>query len=200
MRQLRSDAGDNRDRILVAARLAFTVGGLSVPVKEIARRAQVGSATVYRRFPTKQALYRAAFGEDMVMCSLIVEEGLEAPDPWQGLCLTIEKLVIAHSDDPRVQTVLAQLSRSAEHADAHDRTMRGLAELIRRARVSGALRTDICIDDIVLAVQAGHGVRAGSRQDQVAASRRLAALLTRSFRADPDPAPLPPAVRLPTYG
>ncbi|MFQ6200839.1 TetR/AcrR family transcriptional regulator, partial [Streptomyces sp. NPDC000405] len=85
--QLRSDAGDNRDRILAAARLAFTAEGFSVPVREIARRAQVGAATVYRRFPTKQALFTAAFAEEMSLCSTVVEEGLAARDPWQGLSL-----------------------------------------------------------------------------------------------------------------
>src|ERR1700735_1274970 len=55
-RPLRSDARDNRDLILDAARAAFAAEGLNVPMREIARRAGVGQATLYRRFPTKQAL------------------------------------------------------------------------------------------------------------------------------------------------
>ncbi|CAM3337706.1 helix-turn-helix domain-containing protein [Kibdelosporangium persicum] len=58
---LRSDARDNRDRILVAARTAFAADGIDVPMREIARRAGVGPATLYRRFPTKEALVTAAF-------------------------------------------------------------------------------------------------------------------------------------------
>nr|WP_206322556.1 TetR/AcrR family transcriptional regulator [Streptomyces sp. HNM0575] len=194
---MRSDAGDNRERILAAARLAFTTGGLSVPVREIARLAEVGPATVYRRFPTKQALFTAAFGEEMSLCSTVVEEGLTASDPWQGLSLAVERLVTAYGGDPRVRAVIAQLSRSAEFTADRDRTVRGLLELIRRAKASGELRADVVLEDVVLAVQASHGVRAGSPAAQAAATRRLAALIIDSFRANPGAAPLPPAARLP---
>ncbi|MEU1299782.1 TetR/AcrR family transcriptional regulator [Streptomyces shenzhenensis] len=195
--QLRSDAGDNRDRILAAARLAFTAEGFSVPVREIARRAQVGAATVYRRFPTKQALFTAAFAEEMSLCSTVVEEGLAARDPWQGLSLVIEKLVTAYGGDSRVRSIVAKLSRSAEFTAAHDRTVRGLLELIRRAKASGELRADVALEDFVLAMQASHGIRAGSPAAQAVATRRLAALIIESFRADPDAVPLPPAARMP---
>ncbi|MGH3502353.1 MAG: helix-turn-helix domain-containing protein, partial [Nocardioidaceae bacterium] len=50
----RSDARDNRERILGAARAVFAVDGLNVPMREIARRAGVGPATLYRHFPTKE--------------------------------------------------------------------------------------------------------------------------------------------------
>lgn len=195
--RLRADAGDNRDRILAAARLAFTAGGPSVPVREIARRAQVGAATVYRRFPTKQALFAAAFADEMALCSTVVDEGLAASDPWHGLATVIEKLVTAYGGDPRTRTILAELSRGAEHAADRARTVRGLAELIRRAKASGDLRPDIVLEDIVLTMQAGHGIRAESAAAQAAATRRLAALIIQSFRAKPEPSPLPPPVRLP---
>ncbi len=94
---LRSDALDNRERILDAARAVFAAEGLDVPMREIARRAGVGPATLYRRFPTKQALVTEAFAEQMYACRAIVEEGLADPDPWQGLCLVIEKLCELHA-------------------------------------------------------------------------------------------------------
>ena len=58
---LRSDARDNRERILDAARAVFAAEGLNVPMREIARRAGVGPATLYRRFPTKEMLVTEAF-------------------------------------------------------------------------------------------------------------------------------------------
>jgi AcrR family transcriptional regulator len=61
-----------------------------VPFREIARRAQVGPATVYRHFPTKEALLAEAFVEQMARCSALVEEGLSAGDPWSGFCLVID--------------------------------------------------------------------------------------------------------------
>jgi AcrR family transcriptional regulator len=53
---LRAEARDNRERILEVARAVFAADGLNVPMREIARRAEVGPATLYRRFPAKEAL------------------------------------------------------------------------------------------------------------------------------------------------
>ncbi len=58
-RPLRADARRNRDKVLRAARDAFAVGGIGVPLDEIAARAGVGPGTVYRHFPTKEALFQA---------------------------------------------------------------------------------------------------------------------------------------------
>ncbi|NKI42858.1 TetR/AcrR family transcriptional regulator [Streptomyces physcomitrii] len=190
VRRPRTDAEDNRDRILAAALLVFTAEGSSAPVREVARRARVGVATVYRHFPTKQALFDAAFTEDMTLCTAIVQEGLAAPDPWQGLALAVERLVTTHGGaDPRVAAVHAHLARSAAFAPAREQAVRDLRELIRRAKESGALREDVGLDDVVLTMQAGRGIRAASPAAQAAATRRLAELILQSFRAVPRTSP-----------
>src|SRR5690349_1268544 len=71
---LRADALDNRERILDAARALFAAEGLDVPMGEIARRAGVGPATLYRRFPTKQTLIAEAFADEMRACHAIVDD------------------------------------------------------------------------------------------------------------------------------
>ena len=86
---LRSDALDNRERILDAPRAAFVAEGLNVPVREIARRAGVGPVTLYRHFPTKQLLATAAFTDQLYACRAIVDEGLADPDPWHSFCLGV---------------------------------------------------------------------------------------------------------------
>ncbi|MFV2175089.1 TetR/AcrR family transcriptional regulator [Actinomadura sp. LOL_016] len=196
-RKLRSDASDNRVRIIAAARVAFATEGFDVPVREIARRAQVSAATVYRRFPTKEALFAEAFSEQLAVCSAIVEEGLAAADPWRGFSLVIEKLMEAHALDRGFHAFVAQLPRAVDFTADRDRALRLLLALIRRAKEAGELRADFVLEDIVLAMMANDGIRAGSPRMRAAASRRFAALMIQSFRANPVPAPLPPAVRLP---
>lgn len=195
--KLRSDARDNRMRIVAAARMAFAAGGADVPIREIARRAEVGVATVYRHFPSKEALLTEAFAEQAALCSAVVEEGLAASDPWRGFRLVIEKLLEMHARDRGFRAYVAQLPSPAGIAADHDRALRMLLELIRRAKETGHLRPEIVVEDIALAMMANDGIRAESPELRAAASRRLAALMLDSFRATPSPAPLPPAVRLP---
>lgn len=191
---LRSDARDNRARILAVARAAFAAEGLDVPIREIARRAQVGAATVYRHFPTKEALLSEVFAEPMALCSAVVEEGLAEPDPWRGFCLVIERLMEVHALGRGLSNAFT--SRLPYFTADRDRTIRLLVRLIRRAKEAGSLRADFVLEDFILAMMANEGIRAESPEHRAAASRRFAALMIQSFRADPVPAPLPPAVRL----
>lgn len=196
--KLRSDARDNRGRILLVARAAFAAEGLDVPIREIARCAEVGVATVYRHFQTKEALLTEAFAEQMAFCSEIVEEGLAADDPWHGFSLVIEKLMRVHAlDRGFARAFTSRLPRAAGFAADRDRTLRLLLELVRRAKEAGSLRGDFVLEDISLALMANEGIRAESPEMRVAASRRFAALMIQAFQADPVPTPLPPAVRLP---
>ncbi|ROO90814.1 TetR family transcriptional regulator [Actinocorallia herbida] len=194
--QLRSDARDNRARILAVARAAFAVDGIEVPIREIARRAEVGVATVYRHFPTKEALLAEAFAEQMASCAAIVAEGAAADDPWHGFCLVIERLMAVHALDRGFARAFTA-GLPAEFAAAHDRTLHLLADLVRRAKETGSLRRDFVLEDVSLALMANEGIRAETPGMRAAASRRFAALMIRSFQADPVLAPLPPAVRLP---
>jgi len=155
-------------------------------------------ATVYRRFPTKEALLTAAFAEQMALCSAVLDEGLAEPDPWRGFCLVLEKLTHLHALDRGFSRAFtSQLPEAAEFSADRDRTLRLVRELVRRAKESGGLRPDFVLEDLVLVLMAGEGLRTESPATRVAASRRFAALMIQSFRADPAPAPLPPPVRLP---
>src|SRR5262249_41876712 len=80
LRPLRADAARNRARILEAAREAFAESGLDVGVEEIARRAGVGKGTLYRRFPTKEALVRAIFEDMLAELERLVDEVAAIPD------------------------------------------------------------------------------------------------------------------------
>src|SRR5699024_10245726 len=89
---LRSDAWRNRQRILRAARETFAERGLDAPLSAIARRAGFGMATVYRRFPTREALVTEVFAEQFHRCDADLEEALNAADPWRGMITLVYRI------------------------------------------------------------------------------------------------------------
>ncbi|MFI5608727.1 TetR/AcrR family transcriptional regulator [Amycolatopsis sp. NPDC051903] len=194
---LRSDVRDNRDRILTAAREVFAAEGLDVPLREVARRAGVGPATLYRHFPTKEALAGEAFADQLNVCHEIVAEGLAAADPWRGFRLVIEKLFDVHARDRGFTAAfLSKFPRAVDFDTARDTAIAGLAELARRAKATGRLRADFVVDDLLLVIMANGGIHAASPAARVAASRRFAALAIQAFSTTPSPDPLPPGGRL----
>ncbi|MGW4461867.1 TetR/AcrR family transcriptional regulator [Micromonospora sp. NPDC004704] len=193
---LRSDARDNRDRILDVSRATFAAEGLAVTMREIARRSEVGVATLYRRFPTKESLVTEAFTEQMAACTLIVDEAVL--DPWRGFCTVIEKVSVLHAlDRGFTAAFVSAFPDAVDFAQARERALRNFAQLVRRAKESGELRPEFVLDDLIMMVMANGGIRTTSPVAAVAAARRFAALMIESFRTRPGSAPLPPAVRLP---
>ncbi|MFI6501989.1 TetR/AcrR family transcriptional regulator [Nonomuraea typhae] len=167
-------------------------------MREIARRAEVGPATLYRHFPTKEALVTDVFTEQMTVCATIVEEGLADPDPWRGFCRMIERMCEQHARDRGFTAAfVSAVPRAADFAADRDRTLGKVAGLARRAKAEGELRPDFVLDDLIMVLMANGGIRTGSPAAAVAASRRFAALLIQGLRAEPAIPPLPPAVRLP---
>ncbi|MEV5710444.1 helix-turn-helix domain-containing protein [Actinoallomurus sp. NPDC052274] len=194
---LRSDALDNRERILDAARALFAAEGLNVPMREIARRAGVGPATLYRRFPTKQMLVTEAFMDEMRACHAIVDEGCADPDPWRGLCFVIERICELHARNRGfTDAFMSTIPDGMNLAAGRDRTLNSISVLARRAKDAGRLRSDFVLDDLILMLMANRGIRAVSMAAQVTASRRFAALVIQAFQASGKHSPLPPVARL----
>jgi AcrR family transcriptional regulator len=195
---LRSDARDNRERILAVARTTFAEQGLDVAMREIARRAEVGPATLYRHFPTKEALVTDVFTEQMAACTAIVDEGLADPDAWRGFCRMIERTCEVHAQDRGFTAAfVSAFPHAIDFAADRERALGKVAELARRAKAVGMLRPDFVLDDLIMVLMANGGIRTTSPAAAVAASRRFAALLIQGMRAEPVIRPLPPAVRLP---
>lgn len=194
---LRSDARDNRERILDAARSLFAAEGLDVPMREVARRAGVGPATLYRRFPTKQELVTEAFADQLRACRVIVDEGLAHLDPWRGFCLVVEKTCELHARHPGfTEAFMAAYPNAMDFAAARAYSLRSVGELARRAQRAGGLRPDFVLGDLILMIMANRGIGAASTAARVAASRRFAALVIQAFRASSEHVPLPPVPRL----
>lgn len=194
---LRADASDNRERILDAACSLLSAEGLNVSMRQVARHAGVGSATLYRRFPTKQILVTAVFADQVRACRAIADDGLADPDPWRGFRLVIERTCELHARNRGfTEAFMATYPEALDFAADREYTLTSLAELTRRAKGAGDLRPDFVLDDLVLMLMANKGIQATSTAARVAASRRFAALVIQAFRTSPHHSPLPPVPRL----
>ena len=174
---LRADALDNRDRILAAARALFAERGLDVGMREVARRAEVGPATLYRRFPTKQALIDEAFDVELASCRGVVEEGCADPDPWHGLISVIERLTALGVRNRGFVDAFLSIDPGVAAFAQHRRELLAMLDgLAARAKAQGRLRADFVVDDLVLVLLAGRGLAAVPPLRRDAAARRFARL------------------------
>jgi AcrR family transcriptional regulator len=203
-RPLRADAADNRRRILEAARAVFAERGIDAPLDEIARRAGVGNATLYRRFPTRDLLVAAVFEARVAEYAGAATEALGAPDPWSGFCEFAQRVFAMQAADRGLSDVLTMTARTtARLEELRQRAYTDFAELVRRAQATGKLRADFVPEDFILLVLANQGVLRGTGEVAPLAWQRFLALVLdgcRAGRAHALPAP-PPAQRYaPTRG
>jgi AcrR family transcriptional regulator len=187
-RGLRLDAARNQERILVAAARAFEQLGPSVSLEEVARRAGLGVATVYRRFGGRDQLVRAVFAH---LFATEIEPATAAvtDDPWRDLSAALEATVAAAV----AHRVLLRLAHDAGAIDLDTVQvyLGHLERLLGRAREAGLVRPELEPRDMTAAVVM---VLATVRPDRPSTSggewRRYLALLLDGMR--PAPAPLPP--------
>src|SRR5438477_4707592 len=85
IRRPRADAVRNRERVLQAAKAVFSVGGPDASLEAVARRAGVGIGTLYRHFPTREALYEAVYRHEVEQLSELAEQLKAAPSPVDAL-------------------------------------------------------------------------------------------------------------------
>jgi len=153
---LRADARRNRARVLAAAQEAFATEGLSVPLDEIARRAGVGAGTVYRHFPTKEALFEAIVLHRMQDVIAQVRDRADADDPGAAFYLTLTELVEQNSMKRDLVDALAGAGRdlTGPLSQARDEIRDALGTLLRRAQAEGAVRADVDVIDLITLLSA----------------------------------------------
>lgn len=189
---LRTDAKENRDRILEVAREVFASDGLGVSMREVARRAEVGPATLYRRFPTKKDLILESFLDEFRTCRQIVRDGYDHPDAWRGFCYIIEQLSELNAQNQGfTEAFVAEYPEAVDLALHRSEALRAFTDLARRAQAQGKLRSDFVVDDLVLVLSAGRGLSTTPTKDRVRAARRFAALMIDALRSAPTNHPLP---------
>jgi AcrR family transcriptional regulator len=163
-RAQRADARRNRELIIDAAREQFAEHGLEAQIEHIARTAGVGVGTVYRHFPTKEALLEALAQQRFDAKAEAAREALEIEDPWEGFVYFMTSATRITAGDLALSEAMGQ--RPGLCRDAADRAgLRELVgELVERAHASGQLRSDITPDDVPSLVSGvGHAVQAGNR-------------------------------------
>jgi AcrR family transcriptional regulator len=192
---LRRDAQRNRDRILAATRAAFRERGLDVGVDEIARRAGVGMGTLYRHFPTKDALIDAVVDARFAELTALAREALEAPDAWDGFEAFLVSAVELQTTDRGFKDAIAARGRDEPRVKAARRKLhRVLDRLVARGIEAGALRADLAGEDVSVLLWAT--ARIVERTADVAAGqpRRFLAMHLDGLRpaAATGPLPAPP--------
>ncbi|MEA2150879.1 MAG: hypothetical protein QOD69_2709 [Solirubrobacteraceae bacterium] len=170
-RPRRADARRNRERILAAATEAFTQSGLESQVEDIARRAGVGVGTVYRHFPTKDALVQALAEAHFARLADILEAALdERGDPWDVFSAAIWRAAEPAAEDVAWCEIIAgRRSAVAGELPGQRRRAAAATELIARAQAAGTMRADAGVRDIqVIMCGLGHIAtrqRAGAPHD-----------------------------------
>jgi AcrR family transcriptional regulator len=146
-RPLRADARRNRESVLKAARAVFADYGHEAQMDEIARRAAVGVGTVYRHFPTKEALLEALVVDSFARIGEAATAALERDDPWEAFAGVLWHGAELLAGNRGLTESLVGLH--VEQSRKHEAVLRtAMEELIRRAKEAGALRDDMIFDDI----------------------------------------------------
>lgn len=144
MTALRADAQRNLTRVLEAAAEAFNERGPDVSVDEIARRAGVGHATVFRRFPTKDALIRAVVRQRLDELAALAETALAAPDPDAAFTDYVWAAMELHARDRGLFECMDRCLKDEKTQEIVALTER----IVIRAQKAGAIRRDISCGDV----------------------------------------------------
>lgn len=147
---MRADAARNRARVLEVAYRTFAEEGLSVPIDEIARRAGVGAGTLYRHFPTQEALYRAIVADRLRQLTDEAGEMAASTDPGKALLAFLMVMVEAAARDRGLVEAMAGIGFDVATAEPElERDfLAALERLLTRAQRAGAVRPDVGVREV----------------------------------------------------
>ena len=194
VKPLRADARRNRERVLDAARAAFADGGLDVQMDDVAARSGVGVGTVYRHFPTKDALVEALVEERFRQIAEIVRASLAEADPREGFSTFLWGAAELHANDRALSEIAAARPGVMPEIGQRQEELPGLMrKLIARSQDAGALRPDFSYEDIpMLMCGIGRAMEQAGAADGGERWRRFVTLLADGL-ATSTPTPLPEA-------
>jgi AcrR family transcriptional regulator len=154
IRRPRADAVRNRERVLEAAKAVFSAGGPDASLEAVARRAGVGIGTLYRHFPTREALFEAVYRREVEQLGELSEALKSEPDPVEALRRWLRSNVefVATKKGMSAALALAVNSTSELTVYSFGRLTKAVGALLDRAIAAGEIRADIGPEDVLRAL------------------------------------------------
>jgi AcrR family transcriptional regulator len=154
VRRPRADAVRNRERVLEAAKAVFSAGGPDASLEAVARRAGVGIGTLYRHFPTREALFEAVYRREVQQLGDLAEQLKSEAEPVDALRRWLRSNVefVATKKGMSAALALAVQSSSELTAFSFDRLTKAVGALLDRAVAAGEIRADISPEDLLRAL------------------------------------------------
>jgi AcrR family transcriptional regulator len=154
VRKPRVDAVRNRDRVLEAAKAVFSAGGADASLEAVARRAGVGIGTLYRHFPTREALYEAVYRREVDQLCDLAEQLKNEAKPVDALRHWLRSNVefVATKKGMSAALALAAHGSAELHSYTFDRLTKAVGVLLNRAVAAGEIRADVGPDDLLRAL------------------------------------------------
>jgi AcrR family transcriptional regulator len=181
-RRPRSDAQRNRERILEVAKTAFTRHGADASLDEIAKQAGVGPGTLYRHFPTRDALIEAVYRSELEKLAAAERSFAATMPPVPALrawmLLLVDYIAAKHIIAPALNSIVGGPSRLYE--DSRSLIQGAIDALVKRAKKSGDVRRDLDASDLLLALIGVSHV--GFGHDWQQSARRLVDILIAGSR------------------
>lgn len=154
LRKPRADGVRNRERVLEAAKAVFSAGGSDTSLETVAKRAGVGIGTLYRHFPTREALFEAVYRREVDQLSELAEQLKNAPEPVDALRRWLKANVelVATKKGMISALALAVQASSDLYAYSFESLTKAIRTLLDRAIAAGEIRADIGPEDLLRAL------------------------------------------------
>ena len=153
-RKPRADALRNRDLLLEAAKSVFSAGGPEASLEAVARTAAVGIGTLYRHFPTREALFEAVYRHEVQQLADLAERLKKETRPIEALCQWMRSIVkfVATKKGMSIALALAVSKDSDLASYSSDRLTRAIGLLLEQAIAAGEVRSDVSPEDLLRAI------------------------------------------------
>jgi AcrR family transcriptional regulator len=154
VRRPRADAVRNRERVLEAAKVVFSAGGPDASLEAVAKRAGVGIGTLYRHFPTREALFEAVYRREVQQLGELAEKLKGEADPVDALRRWLRSNVelVATKKGMSAALQLAVHGSSELYAHTFERLTKAVGALLDRAVAAGEIRGDVSPEDLLRAL------------------------------------------------